>query len=160
LYFTPEASRHNKERFVIPPEKLEYREIKAPKKFKVVLNSIEFDERSQRFTAQLDLEWDGTLPNPSELKIDIGIITKQKASFARSIHDFTVMHPFKDGSMRTIDIGWKDEWFTRFNREPEYFAYAEIQPEDEMSKLLYVERNFLVNSVPLKIVPNKKNKVN
>jgi len=66
------------------------------------------------------------------------------------------VHPFRDGVRRTIDIGWKDEWFRRLNREPEYFAYAETRLENEMRNLLYVERDPLMNAVPLKIMSNRK----
>ena len=66
---------------------------------------------------------------------------------------------FKDGTKRGIDIAWKDEWFTRFNREPYYFAYAEILPEwDGTTRLLYVERNYMLNAVPLQVIkkPGKR----
>lgn len=130
-------------------------EITVPKKYQAFLSSIEFNSKTKRFSAQLELVSDRQIGRPHEVTIFLGLTTAEKPKASSHLHELRVVDPFKYGSRRVMDIGWKSEHFLRFHREPAYQAFAEIMSEELSNRLLFVDRNYLLNSVPLKITGNR-----
>lgn len=137
-------------------------EVKVAPRLSSQLVSILYDETTGKMTAIVDLEWNGTLPKPSDLRIDFSLVDPSSTNDRRYFHSVKFKHPFSDSLRIQHHIEWDNTTFLLLNSEPNWYAYAEAVDEieefrrNESGLLVLVEKNYLAMSVPILVKHAKR----
>ncbi len=125
------------------------------------LIAIFYDEAKKKMIATVELEWNGEKPKPKKVEVEISKVARRSPLVKNSLHIVTFKQPFLESSVVEHEIVWDDRAFLDVTPKSDRNAFIQATTGEALKELedsggielVIVEKNYLVDSVPILLKP-------